>query len=63
MPASFTSVVRMPGNNLSSYIIDKSEEAYLDTPSATIAANIQGGAHSRRVTVVLYPIVALKVGK
>lgn len=31
--------------------------------NATIVANIQGGAQSKRVTVVLYPSVAVKVGK
>lgn len=36
---------------------------YLVTTNATRVANIQGGAQSRRVTVRLYPSVAVRVGK
>lgn len=37
--------------------------AYLVTTNATRVANTQGGAQSRRVTVRLYPSVAVRVGK
>jgi hypothetical protein len=36
---------------------------YLVTANATTVASTQGGAQSRRVTVGLYPSVAVKVGK
>ena len=36
---------------------------HLVTANATRAANTQGGAQSRRVTVRLYPSVAVRVGK
>ena len=37
--------------------------AYLVTANATRVANTHGGAQSRRVTVRLYPSVAVRVGK
>ena len=37
--------------------------AYLVTANATRVANSQGGAQSKRVTVRLYPSVAVRVGK
>lgn len=37
--------------------------SYLVTKNAQTVAKIQGGAHSRSVTVLLNPIVALNVGK
>ena len=36
---------------------------HLATANATRAAKTQGGAQSRRVTVRLYPSVAVRVGK
>ena len=36
---------------------------YLETANAVNVVNIQGGAHSRSVTVRLYPSVAVRVGK
>ena len=36
---------------------------HLVTTNATRVANTQGGAQSRRVTVRLYPSVAVRVGK
>ena len=36
---------------------------YLETTNATSVVNIQGGTQSRRVTVRLYPSVAVRVGK
>ena len=41
----------------------RSSRAYLVTANATIVANIQGGAQSKRVVVRPYPSVAVRVGK
>jgi len=49
--------------HVNSLSLSRNRRTYLVTTNATRVANTQGGAQSRRVTVRLYPSVAVRVGK